>query len=374
MVITTFDGLTLTQQKALAICPKVGALLSMGGTVYIFLKIFASNRLNRPNRPEVVYNRLLLGLTIGDFAYALVAFFSTWPVPKDTIYSDYIWGEAGNQTTCDIQGFFHLWGALMAIVYMSSLSLYFLLIIRYKWALERLQKIEPYMHGLAWIFASTASVICVSKDLTNPFIVGCGVQSYPLKCNSSKGVPCIRGENAVIYQWILVITPTVVGLIFVSACMIMMYATVRTRQSAAARFRRDGDTSETVDEQISEDFRRAWQFTGVYIFLSIPILAAIFTFAISGKQSFIIAMLRAIITPMQGFFNAIVFSRDVEQELIRSIWNTAYRTRARAASAQRREASQLSPSNLARNQSINENHTSASEKENNDNSFVNVSE
>ena len=104
MNITTFEGLTLTQQKALAICPKVGALLSMGGTVYIFLKIFASNRLNRPNRPEVVYNRLLLGLTIGDFAYALVAFLSTWPVPKDTIYSDYIWGVAGNQTTCNIQG------------------------------------------------------------------------------------------------------------------------------------------------------------------------------------------------------------------------------------------------------------------------------
>jgi len=322
----------------------------------------------------VVYNRLLLGLTIGDFAYALVAFLSTWPVPKGTIYSAYIWGEAGNQTTCDIQGFFSLWASLMAIVYMSSLSLYFLLIIRYKWALERLQKIEPYMHGLAWILASTASIICVSKGLTNPSIVGCGIQSYPLKCNSSKGVPCIRGENAVIYQVVLKITPGATGLIFVSACMIMMYATVRTRQSAAARFRRDGDTSETVDEQISEDFRRAWQFTGVYIFLSIPILAAIFTFAISGKQSFIIAMLRAIITPMQGFFNAIVFSRDVEQELIRSIWNTAYRTRARAASAQRREASQLSPSNLARNQSINENHTSASEKENNDNSFVNVSE
>eukprot|EP00590_Aulacoseira_subarctica_P005337 CAMPEP_0172416678 /NCGR_PEP_ID=MMETSP1064-20121228/3181_1 /TAXON_ID=202472 /ORGANISM="Aulacoseira subarctica , Strain CCAP 1002/5" /LENGTH=374 /DNA_ID=CAMNT_0013154513 /DNA_START=16 /DNA_END=1140 /DNA_ORIENTATION=- len=374
MTFTAFEGITLTQQKALAICPKVGALLSMGGTVYIFLKIFASNRLNRPNRPEVVYNRLLLGLTIGDFAYALVAFLSTWPVPKDTIYRDYIWGEAGNQTTCDIQGFFSLWASLMAIVYMSSLSLYFLLIIRYKWALERLQKIEPYMHGLAWIFASTASVICVSKDLTNPFIVGCGVQSYPLKCNSSKGVPCIRGENAVIYQWILVITPTVVGLIFVSACMIMMYATVRTRQSAAARFRRDGDTSETVDEQISEDFRRAWQFTGVYIFLSMPPLIAIFTFAISGKESFIIAMLRAIIAPMQGFFNAIVFSRDVEGELIRSIWDASYRTRARTPAAQRRETSQLSSSNLARNQSISQKNTSASENKNIGNSFVNVSE
>lgn len=181
-----------------------------------------------------------------------------------------------------------------------------------------------------------------------------------------------------IYQVILVITPAVIGFIFVSACMIIMNATVRGRQSAAAsdvaRSHRDIDPSGTVELQIKEDFRRAWQFAGVFIFLSMPVLAAIFAFAIFGKESFIIAILRATMTPMQGFLNAIVFSRDVEQELIRSIWNTAYRTRARAASAQRREASQLSPSNLARNQSINENHTSASEKENNDNSFVNVSE
>lgn len=261
----------------------------------------------------------------------------------------------------------------MAVVYMSSLSLYFLLIIRYKWTLDRLRKIEPYMHGLAWLFASTASVICVSKELVNPFIVGCGVQSYPLKCSSSKGVPCIRGENAVIYQVILVITPLVSGLIFIAACMIIMYATVRLRQSAAARFRRNGDPRETADEQTREDFRRAWQFTGVYFLLSMPILIAICTFAISGKESFIIALLRAIISPMQGFFNAIVFSRDVEGELIRSIWDTEYRTRARTRAAQHRVTSQLSV-DLARNQSINEKNTSASENEHIDNLCDIVSE
>lgn len=99
-----FASLTLSRQKALAICPKVAGLLSMGGTVYIFLKIFASNRLNRPIRPEVVYNRLLLGLSIGDFAYAFAYFLSTWPVPKDTLLDDFIWGNVGNQATCNFQG------------------------------------------------------------------------------------------------------------------------------------------------------------------------------------------------------------------------------------------------------------------------------
>lgn len=73
------------------------------------------------------------------------------------------------------------------------------------------------------------------------------------------------------------------------------------------------------------------------------------------------------------FFNVILFLRDVEGELIRSIWDTSYRTHARTLAAQRSKTSELS-SNLARNQSIHEKHTSASENENIDDFFVNLSE
>jgi hypothetical protein len=59
-----------------------------------------------------------------------------------------------------------------------------------------------------------------------------------------------------------------------------------------------------------------------------PVLAAMFAFAMYGKESFIIALVRAVVAPMQGFFNDIVFSRDMEGELIRSIWDSSYRTHA----------------------------------------------
>jgi len=331
-----FESLTLSRQKALAICPKVAGLLSMGGTVYIFLKIFASNRLNRPIRPEVVYNRLLLGLSIGDFFYALSLFLSTWPVPKDTLLNDYIWGNIGNQATCNFQGFFQLWGGLMAVVYISSLSLYFLLVIRFKWSLERLRKVEPAMHGLSWIFASVASATCLFKGLTNPTIFACGIDSYPIKCNSSNGVPCIRGEPVLMYQLGFVIAPVFLGLTFTAICMILMYVTVRKRQSAAARFREENDTtSETVNEQIREDFRRAWQFTGVFFLISMPTVVSVLLFAQKGTVPFINAMLRAIVCPSQGFLNAIVFSQDIEGELIRSIWDTSIQTRKLGPTAKR---------------------------------------
>lgn len=214
-------------------------------------------------------------------------------------------------------------------MYMCCLSLYFLLIIKYKWALQRLQKIEPYMHVCCITFPLVASLLGLINELYNPFIVGCGVQSYPIQCSSStNNQVCIRGENAEIYRWFIVIIPIVSALIFIAVSMIMIYVSAKIRQGAAFRFRRPNDTSETVSEQIREDFRRAWQFTGVFILISMPVLVAMFAFAIYGKESFIIALVRAVVAPMQGFFNAIVFSRDLEGELIRSIWDSAYRTRA----------------------------------------------
>ena len=118
--------------------------------------------------------------------------------------------------------------------------------------------------------------------------------------------------------------------------MIMIYVTVRKRQSAAAQFRTESDTtSEILSEQTArEDFRRAWQFTGVFFLISMPIVVSGLAFAQKGTVPFVNSMLRAIVCPLQGFLNAIVFSRDIEGELIRSIWDASIQTRNRAHTAQ----------------------------------------
>jgi len=103
---TVFRNLNSTQLKTLAIAPKPTSLLSIAGSSYIIGKIILSERVSnvRGGRGHCTYTNLLLGLSFADLITAIAYFLTTWPIPKDNIYSDYIWGEVGNQTTCNIQG------------------------------------------------------------------------------------------------------------------------------------------------------------------------------------------------------------------------------------------------------------------------------
>jgi len=99
-------GLTTSQEKILAVTPKCTSPLSIVGSFYVVYKILSRDRsldrvgLNIRN----CYTDLLLGVCSADFISSIAYFLSTWPIPKDTVYSENIWGEAGNQLTCNIQG------------------------------------------------------------------------------------------------------------------------------------------------------------------------------------------------------------------------------------------------------------------------------
>jgi hypothetical protein len=99
-------GITAMQEKILAVTPKCTSSLSIVGSCYVIGKILLRDRsldsvgLNIRNS----YMYLLLGVCSADFISSIAYFLSTWPIPTDTMYSENIWGEAGNQLTCDIQG------------------------------------------------------------------------------------------------------------------------------------------------------------------------------------------------------------------------------------------------------------------------------
>jgi len=100
-----FNSLNSAQLKTLAIAPKVSSMLSIVGSSYVIYRILTTDRSpNLRGRNSRSYSNLLLCLCIADFITSLAYFLSTWPIPKNNLYSDYIWGEAGNQITCSIQG------------------------------------------------------------------------------------------------------------------------------------------------------------------------------------------------------------------------------------------------------------------------------
>jgi hypothetical protein len=105
-ISSLFYGLNPGQQKTLAIAPKCTSVLSMIGSLYVICNVLSrENSPHRCGQNGSSYTNLLLGLSVADLIASIGIFLSTWPIPKDNIYSDYIWGDDwGNQTTCNAQG------------------------------------------------------------------------------------------------------------------------------------------------------------------------------------------------------------------------------------------------------------------------------
>mmetsp|Transcript_5539 Transcript_5539/g.7347 ORF Transcript_5539/g.7347 Transcript_5539/m.7347 type:complete len:118 (+) Transcript_5539:158-511(+) len=89
--------------KALAIVPKVSGAVSIIGSTCILNDIFMKSR-KKSNRLPINL-RILVSLSISDIIASFFAYFlSTWMVPSDTPSEDVVFA-AGNDVTCNVQGF-----------------------------------------------------------------------------------------------------------------------------------------------------------------------------------------------------------------------------------------------------------------------------
>jgi len=304
MVTTSylFYGLNKSQQKALAIIPKCSASLSIIGSLYSLCKI-----LERYPDSRRTYSGILLGLFSADLVASVALFLSTWPIPKGSIYSDYIWGEIGNQTTCNIQGFMIQLGALSSLMYTCSLCLHFLLRIRYKWLPSELGKVDPFIHCVCVVIPLGSAILAWIKTLYNPTGFGaCYFTSYPIDCDdSTNSVNCIRGQNSNKYMLFLVQIPIFVGLLFIPATMVMIYLSVYKldRSLPSARISR-----QTVC--------LACQYSSVFFIIYVPSAVISLLVVVMNKPvPFAPRAVHAFLAPLQGFLNSFVYSADTRSQL-----------------------------------------------------------
>lgn len=142
-----------TEAKKLALewMPRVGAILSMLGSTFMIIGV-----LRDEHRRRRVIGELIIFLCFFDIIGSIAYAFTTLPTHKE----DYIRGAQGNQTTCDIQGFFIQFGTISLYINVS-IAFYYLLIIRYSWREHRLRKskvypmlfVVPIMVGAIFAFA-----------------------------------------------------------------------------------------------------------------------------------------------------------------------------------------------------------------------------
>jgi len=132
---------TQTKKAVLAWLPRVSAVLSMLGASYILWDVCHASK-------RTVYHGLLFFMAVFDFCTAGAWAFTTAPIPTIDLYTDYVYGVAGNDAFCKAQAFFIQLG-VASVFYNAALATYYWLVIVRGWTEHRLQKPWPLalLHG-----------------------------------------------------------------------------------------------------------------------------------------------------------------------------------------------------------------------------------
>ena len=131
-----------------------------------------------------------------------------------------MWGAIGNDTSCDIQGFLTILGCSGTILYTLSLTIYFLLVIKYDMPEAVIKKqFEPFFHAVPILFSIILSVTILATQNFNPAGTVCWIASEPVGCDQNIDVECVSKGNPDTLKWVSVGAPIII--VFVVNCIIL---------------------------------------------------------------------------------------------------------------------------------------------------------
>jgi G protein-coupled glucose receptor regulating Gpa2 len=214
-------GFNEAQSIALAIVPKISGSLSV---LFCALIIFTVAR--DKNRRSKTYHRLLVGISIVDMSSGFWLALSTWPIPKE---STVLWAS-GNDRTCTLQGFFTNFG-ITSSFYNTSLSLYFLLVIRYGWKESQIKKIEPFLHVIPLLWGFGTSFAGLGLGIFGNANLWCWIQ---------------RKYN--VYRWTFFYGPLWTMIVLVSGMSIMIYQYVRQLERRTLKYQYEYEVKSSSDQ------------------------------------------------------------------------------------------------------------------------------
>lgn len=267
---------SLAKQKTLAWLPRVSAILSILGSMFIIYDTTKSQA-----KRKKVMNQLLCGLSIFDILGAWGYVFTTLPIPEFHEYGP-IWGAKGNEATCTAQGFFIQLGTISA--YMNvSLAVYYYLVIKLGYEERRLKKIRwplflfPILVGLAFAFAGI------------PFY-----DSLNLWCNNTAS------------YWPDIPVAIAIGL--ATIIMVLVCWDVYSKEKASAKWRPGGTGGrQTLSSQV---FWQSFFYLFAFYLTWPPYLALQYAWAGgSALTNYGLVLTAATLVPLQGFWNMLVYIR-----------------------------------------------------------------
>ena len=297
------DDMTKVQYYVLANVQRGSAFLSLCGSLYIIREIIIREYRKNDNRLENVYHRIMLVLSISDCISSLAFFASNWAIPSNVAY-DFIRGNIGNITTCDIQAFMIILGWCGIVVSNTVLSVYFLLCVKYNWSNDRLKRqLERPYHLLLVLGGIPYSIGPLFWDLYNPTINICFLELYPYLCNKlDNDVECFRGD-ADAYRLFFIMfyfIPVPIALTIILVSMISLYRTVRRQEEQAKTY-----ASNATLVQLSRNSRQVY-LRAVWYIVSFFIVWVPGLLLILNDYSYMLQIIAKLFMPMQGMFIAVV--------------------------------------------------------------------
>ena len=155
-----------------------GTMSIMGSSIILYIILRSHVKLSTP------YHRIMFGLAISDILQSSNLALSNLPVPRDT--PDMLYA-IGNQTTCNIQGFFGTVGATSLAFYYIGLSGYFLLSMADSMSDDIIcRHYEPCVHIFSILYSLIGSTTGMFKSVyischnSNPRTASMELTSFPI--------------------------------------------------------------------------------------------------------------------------------------------------------------------------------------------------
>ena len=309
------------------------------------------------------YSRIIFAMSISDILFSLGMLLSPFMGPKDN--PDALFA-IGTTESCEAIGLIFALGLTCLVFYTVFLTYYFMRRIKYKVTPQNFaKKEEKYFHISFIVFAVAFVITSVSSGSINPQGKGniCGIGPYPIGCDKTPDMICKRGDGKVT-QFLLALSATMWIGAFVTLIVILVLfthhvyraeriLTIPAREIGNVHHRREPDEDVDVDqaEEIADGLeennadeimasreeknrliltKQALHQSMLYIlaffssWLSPLILVIQINFLDIIEEQEWRFWLAAILTPLTGVFNILIYTRPKVFKLKEIIPDASY--------------------------------------------------
>jgi len=286
-----------------------------------------------------VYHRLVCGMSISDALVSAAIAFGTLPLPKDMIYKFDPGWVSGNQTTCAVQGFLVTTFFPIGLMFLSMLSIYYILTIIYKKRDAELKNNRAFtlylpIIGTAYMLVGPVWGLFAGSFNPTTYLTWCHFIAYPYYCQEDgmEHNKCLHGGNSSMLKiWaemevLLLNFLFIAAIIAVISVLIAVFRQERYIKEMHKIVYRNGRLETDGERKLASTKKRQTYIKALsvqcaaYIFsyLICYLTSCVFSYLISffsgaaiigeiGEQGWGMQYFRVLAFPLQGFFNLLIF-------------------------------------------------------------------